>query len=218
MPKRAKPESGKPKPWAKRIVGHADLPAKSIVPNPKNFRLHPDTQSAAVSEAISRLGWIEEVLINKTTGNLLNGHLRVKLAAARNENVPVSYVELSPAEEALALASLDPLGDLAIQDSGRLSELLSGLDLGESPLDQFLNSFAEDASLSVMFDEETGETSSGSDSRAPIYRQPNITIVLPIKDLSIFEQAITATGKKNRGEAIVEICRRSMGEEGQLDI
>jgi len=126
MPEKASPPA--PVQWVNRIVGHEVVAASKILRHPLNFRQHPDTQRAAVAEAITRLGWIEEVLVNKTTGRLLNGHLRVALAEQRGETVPVTLVELTEAEERLALASLDPLGSLADQDSDKLMELLGGME------------------------------------------------------------------------------------------
>jgi hypothetical protein len=180
--------------------------ASSIVAHPLNFRVHPDTQRAAVSEAIDRVGWIEEVLVNKTTGRLLNGHLRVELAAARGEQVPVTLVELTEAEERLVLASLDPLGGLAVEDSERLAELLSTLELGSSVLDTMLSTNAQDAQLSRLFDDTGDDDTVSTGPRLPGFGQ-NITIVIPAKDLALFERAVRATEKMNRGEAVAEICR-----------
>ena len=51
-------------------------------------------------------GWVAEVLVNRTTGNVVDGHLRIELALTRQERtVPVTYVELTQAEEALVLAT-----------------------------------------------------------------------------------------------------------------
>ncbi len=49
--------------------------------------------------------------VNRVTGNMLDGHLRTELALERGESyLDVTYVELSPEEERLVLATLDPLG------------------------------------------------------------------------------------------------------------
>jgi hypothetical protein len=199
--------------WSNRIVGHAEIPASEIKAHPLNFRIHPDTQRAAVSEALTRLGWIESVLINKKTGRLLNGHLRVELAAARGEVVPVDYVELSEAEERLALASIDPLGALAIEDPEKLSELLSGIEIGDSALDTLLSTSAQDADLARLFGEDDSDGATASEGpRLPNHGQ-NIAIVIAISDLGLFEKAIRNTGEANRGNAIMKICRKSLGEE-----
>jgi DNA modification methylase len=75
------------------------------------------------------------VLVNRTTGRLVDGHLRVELAARRGETaIPVSFVQLSEAEEALVLATLDPLAALAEVDDAKLRELLAGLDTDNAAL------------------------------------------------------------------------------------
>lgn len=48
---------------------------------------------------LGEVGWVAEVLVNRTTGNVVDGHLRIELALARDEpTVPVTYVELSDAD------------------------------------------------------------------------------------------------------------------------
>jgi len=83
--------------------------------------------------------------VNKRTGRLVDGHLRVILSLRRGEHfVPVSYVDLSEEEEALVLATLDPLAALAGTDADVLDSLLSSL--GESAstdsLDRLLDALA----------------------------------------------------------------------------
>lgn len=78
-------------PWQNRIVGHADVPPADLVPNPKNWRSHPDDQQRALAGALSEVGWVAEVLVNQTTGHVVDGHLRIELALARREpSIPVT--------------------------------------------------------------------------------------------------------------------------------
>jgi len=204
--------------WANRIVGHAEVPATEIMAHPLNPRYHPETQHAAMGEALTRLGWIQEVIINKKTGRMLDGHLRVKIAAERGETVPVVYVDLTEAEERLALASFDPLGGLAMDDPEMLGDLLSGIDLGDSALDTLLSTKAQDAALARIFDgeDETGFKASEG-PRLPNMGQ-NIAIVIPIANLGLFEKTIRATGEPNRGKAVEEICRTYMDSRGELEV
>ena len=77
-------------PWQNRIVGHADVAPDELVPNPRNWRTHPNDQQRAVGGALSEVGWVAEVLVNQTTGHVVDGHLRIELALARKEpTVPV---------------------------------------------------------------------------------------------------------------------------------
>lgn len=128
-------------PWRNRIVGHAELPPGDLVPNPLNWRTHPAEQQRALAGALAEVGWVGEVLVNRTTGRVVDGHLRIELALSRHEPVvPVSYVELTEDEERLVLASLDPIGAMADAEASALDELLAGLE----PLDADLRAFLDE--------------------------------------------------------------------------
>lgn len=119
----------KPDNWNNRIVGQGDEDPEQLLANPRNWRIHPKHQQDALSEALDKIGWVQQVVVNKTTGHVVDGHLRVQLAITREEAaVPVVYVELSEEEEQIALATIDPLGDLAVKDEGALKGLLADLE------------------------------------------------------------------------------------------
>src|SRR6266508_3820607 len=114
--------------WKNRIVGHGDVAPADLIPNPRNWRTHPSEQQRALSGALAEVGWVAEVLVNRTTGHVVDGHLRIGLALDRHEpSVPVTYVELTEDEERLVLATLDPLAAMADAESTALAELLAGL-------------------------------------------------------------------------------------------
>ena len=127
--------------WRNRIVGHADVAPGELVPNPRNWRTHPQGQQRALAGALGEVGWVAEVLVNRTTGNVVDGHLRIELALSRHEpTVPVTYVELSDDEERLVLASLDPLAAMATAEQEQLAALLAGL----APADEALRALLDD--------------------------------------------------------------------------
>ena len=68
--------SSKPNVWQSRIVGHSRVDPESLVANPHNFRKHPLEQRDALSAAISEVGFVRSVTVNKTTGNLVDGARR----------------------------------------------------------------------------------------------------------------------------------------------
>ncbi len=127
--------------WRSRIVGHAEVAPADLVPNPRNWRTHPADQQRALAGALAEVGWVTEVIVNRTTGHLVDGHLRLELALAGGEpTVPVTYVELTEAEESLVLATLDPIGAMADAEAQALDALLATL----SPNDADLRAFIED--------------------------------------------------------------------------
>lgn len=123
-----------------RIVGHADVDPKTLVPNPANWRQHPSHQRAALSGVLTEIGWVQDVIVNKTTGNLVDGHLRLGIALDNDEpSVPVGYVELTEDEERLILATLDPLAELAVADSESLARLIEELEVDDESLQGLLD-------------------------------------------------------------------------------
>lgn len=93
--------------------------------NPLNWRQHPRRQRQAFSAFKDKVGWAGAVLVNKRTGNLLDGHMRVDEAIKNGETeVPVLYGEWDEDQEKLILANLDPIGSLAATNQEALQSLL----------------------------------------------------------------------------------------------
>jgi len=131
-------------PWQSRIVGHGDVDPKTLVPSPANWRIHPSGQARTLSSALGEIGWVAGVTVNQATGHLVDGHLRVELSLARNESsVPVTYVDLSEEDERLVLATLDPIGAMAIADKTKLEELLHDLTNQDAGLQALLDDLAD---------------------------------------------------------------------------
>jgi hypothetical protein len=128
-------------PWQNRIVDYVDVAPADLVPNPRNWRTHPAEQQRALGGALSEVGWVTGVVVNRTTGNVVDGHLRIELDLTRQEPaVLVTYVELTEGEEALILATLDPIGAMANAEATALASLLSGLE----PADEALRALLDD--------------------------------------------------------------------------
>ena len=105
--------------WRNRITGSGEEAPDQLLANPANWRIHPKAQQDALAGALDAVGWVQQVLVNRRTGFVVDGHARVALALSRGEpTIPVLYVDLDPGEEALVLATLDPIGAMA----GRLSD------------------------------------------------------------------------------------------------
>lgn len=66
--------------WQNRIIGSGVQPASAFKANQHNWRVHSLEQQIAQGQALDDLGWIQEVIVNETTGNLIDGHMRVALA------------------------------------------------------------------------------------------------------------------------------------------
>lgn len=136
--------------WRNRIVRTGQADPKELRANPKNWRTHPPEQRAALTRMLDDVGFVQQVVVNRTTGNLVDGHLRVELAVERGERrIPVVYVELTEAEEARVLAALDPLSAMAGVSSERLEALLQEIGIGDDALSRLLADTARAANINL---------------------------------------------------------------------
>jgi hypothetical protein len=139
-PRRKRPPSES---WRNRIVGSGDEPPGQLLANPRNWRTHPASQRDALRGSLSEIGWVQQILVNRQTGHVVDGHARVEEALTQGEpSVPVLYVDLTPEEEGLVLATLDPIGAMATRDDERLLELLSTLSTDDPGLAALLAELA----------------------------------------------------------------------------
>ena len=123
-----------------RVKGLAVLPCSRIVPDPNNFRLHPERQREALRAVLRDLGSVAAVLVRPSASGalkalrkvargdggafqkwlvkydgpftLVDGHLRVEEAGPDGE-VECLVLDLDDREAAEALATYDAVGDLA---------------------------------------------------------------------------------------------------------
>jgi len=97
---------------------------EDIKANAKNWRIHPRRQRQAYNAFKEEVGWAGAGLLNETTGNLLEGHMRVDEAIKRKETkIPILIGSWTEAQENLILQNLDPLGSLASTNKEALASL-----------------------------------------------------------------------------------------------
>lgn len=125
--------------WKNRMVGTGVARAKDLLANPLNARRHPEAQREALTSLLEEVGWVGAVTVNRRSGLLVDGHARVEEAAARDEEVPVQYVDLDDAEERKVLAALDAIGAMATYDADVLSSLLGQVSTDAAPLAALLS-------------------------------------------------------------------------------
>lgn len=131
-----------------RIVGSGFESPAQLLAHPMNFRTHPKAQQEAVLGLMSDVGWVKHIVVNRRTGNVIDGHLRVSLALRDNiDSVPVTYVDLSEREELLVLAALDKTSELAGVDESLLDNLLRSVTTNDPALMALLESMAIDAEI-----------------------------------------------------------------------
>ena len=122
-------------PWRNRITGSGEEAPDQLLANPANWRIHPKAQQAALAGALDTVGWVQQVMVNQRTGFVVDGHARVALALSRGEaTMPVLYVDLDPPEEAVILATLDPISATAGRDDEKLRALLADITVDDAGL------------------------------------------------------------------------------------
>lgn len=131
--------------WDNRIIGHGEESPDDLLAHPNNWRIHPKEQQDALGTVLDSVGLVQSVVVNQRSGFVVDGHLRIALALRSGQkSIPVTYVDLSDDEERLILASLDPIGAMAVPDKEKLSELLDSIDREDATIEALAQAIAED--------------------------------------------------------------------------
>lgn len=153
-----------------RIKELRRVPASELVPNPKNWRTHPEAQKQALAGVLAEIGIADAVLARELPDGrlmLLDGHLR--LEAMGDEVLPVLVLDVDEVEGDKILATLDPLAAMAEADATRLDELLRDVQTGSQALADMLTEMAEDAGITPPdFDPATAEDQGRLDEKAKV--------------------------------------------------
>jgi DNA modification methylase len=131
--------------WEDKFSGHEIVPANQLLANPHNFRIHSRAQQAALEGSLDDLQWIGAVKVNRNTGHIFDGHLRVTLALRKGDTtgVPVDYYDLTPEQEAQALLSIDPIAALAGTDREQMQTLLEAVNSDNEQTQKYLSELAQ---------------------------------------------------------------------------
>jgi hypothetical protein len=206
--------STKKKAWKNRIVNSGEQPANQFLAHELNARRHPAKQREALRGSLNELGFVEPVIVSKRTGKMLDGHARVEEALTKDENMMVPFVEVdvTPRQEKLILASLDPITNLAEYDSEAIDLLLEDLEIGNFALQEMLGELQENSqkfSFRDASDDRGQQIADGKNGK--------VKVVLATDELAIFERAISMTGNRNRGDAVTEIAKAYLELKGDFD-
>jgi hypothetical protein len=206
--------------WRNRIVHHAEVDPRTLKANPRNWRSHPRAQQEAIAGVLREVGWVQDVIVNKRTGFVVDGHARIEMAIAAGELVPVKYVDLTEKEEELVLASFDPLTSMAMVDEAALAPLLAEVNSESAALDALLKSMLDQATITQIHDAD--ENASVPDEKGAGRGLTHdgghaVKAVFAVNDLRTVERAIRLAGVGNRGNALVAICEAYIQAEVQAD-
>jgi hypothetical protein len=108
-----------------RIVELRRVKATELRPSPRNWRTHPATQQDALRGVLAEVGYADALLARVTQNGeleLIDGHLRAETTP--EQLVPVLVLDVTDAEAAKLLVTLDPLAALAEANAEKLAALL----------------------------------------------------------------------------------------------
>lgn len=122
-----------------RIKELRRVPASTLVPNPRNWRTHPERQANALRGLLAEVGIAAPVIARELPDGrlqLIDGHLRIE--TLKDEMVPVAVLDVTEAEADKLLATMDPLSALAGKDDEMLVALIDRFDTDNPELQKML--------------------------------------------------------------------------------
>ena len=195
--------------WTNRIVGSGVKPASDFLAHELNWKIHPRFQQDAILGSLDQVGWYKSVVESSRSGKLLDGHARIILALRRGDDTPVPYevVDVSEAEEAIILATLDPLVAMAVGEEEKLKELLSKVSSDNDALNDLFDDLAR-TGIGVL-----SQTESKAAENRNIDAGLMVFLVLYMDEVAILELALRKTGEINRAKALALICQQYLDEK-----
>ncbi|HUO04314.1 MAG TPA: ParB N-terminal domain-containing protein, partial [Candidatus Binataceae bacterium] len=125
-----------------RIIELRRVPARELIPNPKNWRRHPERQAAALRGVLEEVGYADALLARETPEGLMliDGHLRAETTP--EQPVPVLVLDVDEAEADKLLATLDPLAGMAEMDKMAFKNLAVTINTESTDVRELLNGMA----------------------------------------------------------------------------
>lgn len=118
-----------------RIKELRNVRAGDLIPNPENWRRHPEKQRRALRGLLKELGYVDALIAREDASGglvLLDGHLRA--ATTPESVVPVLVLDVTEDEGRKILATLDPLAAMAESDDAALRTLTAKVKTGDRDL------------------------------------------------------------------------------------
>lgn len=144
--------------WKNRITGFRMAAPGELKENPANFRKHPAVQLEALNGSLNELGWVQAVVVNENSGNVVDGHARLEEALKKGAaEIPVLYVNLTADEEKKVLVALDQITEMARRDGDAMLAVLESIQFEDDGLKALAEKLQEEATSGVNSLAGTGE-------------------------------------------------------------
>ena len=201
-----------------RIVDIVTARAGDLVPNPRNWRTHPETQRRGLEQLLDTVGSVDvlkAVRLPDGRLQLVDGHLRAEIR--QDEEVRVAVLDLTPEEADLVLATFDPVSAMAVADQEMLDALIRDLDVVRDTSPEL---FALLESLQSL---DVGETPDLDDVGEEHGEEPDeklswkwVKIHLPPEVFADFMQLLDACGERDEVEKVRQLVSRVRLSEGEF--
>jgi len=125
-----------------RIKSLKRIKASELIPNPKNWRSHPQAQQDAMRGILAEVGWADACLVRETPDGpiLIDGHLRADISP--DQEIPCLVLDVTEEEADKILATHDPLAAMAEASEQALGELLAQIETESDALQEMLDGLA----------------------------------------------------------------------------
>ncbi len=138
-----------------RIKELRRVPAKELLENPRNWRVHGKAQTEALRGLLSEIGYADALIARELPDGelqLLDGHLR--RAVTPNAMVPVLILDVTESEADKILLTLDPLAAMAEADTERMGKLLETVRSDSPAVEELLRRTAGDQLWKLIHPED----------------------------------------------------------------
>lgn len=125
-----------------RVIDFRRVKARDLVPHPRNWRMHPKAQSAALKGVLEEVGVADALLAYERDGKLtvIDGHLRKDTAP--DHEWPIVVLDVTDEEADYLLATHDPLAAMAQPDQDKLLDLLASVETNSQAVKDMLEALA----------------------------------------------------------------------------
>ena len=127
--------------------------AEELIPHPKNWRKHPESQQNTLRGVLAEIGYADALLARELPDGslqLIDGHLRAETTP--DMEVPVLIVDLDDAEAAKLLAVFDPLAAMAETNREMLAELTTQIETSNEAIQKLLDDMIRENETPLSLD------------------------------------------------------------------
>lgn len=134
-----------------RIKELRRVPAGQLRPNPRNWRVHTDSQRNALRGLLADVGYADALLARELPDGsleLVDGHLRAETTP--DAVVPVLILDVDEEEAIKILLTHDPLSAMAEADQRQFDELLKTVHFEHDDVTEMLQKVQQDTARAMQ--------------------------------------------------------------------